>query len=107
MSLYHRLRNVFRPDRMHRDLDRELSFHVAERADELHSAGMSQDDALRTARRQFGNFTAQVENTRDADVSAWLDALARNLRLAVRALRKAPAFSATVVATPGARHRRQ
>lgn len=99
MAWYHRIANVLRPGRIHRELDRELAFHIAERADELQSSGMSEPDARRAARRQFGNYTAQIENTRDADTSAWLDAFARNLRLALRALRKSSAFTATVVAT--------
>ncbi len=99
MSLYRRLRNVIRPARMDRELQRELAFHIAERAEELQTAGMPESDAWRAARRQFGNYTAQVESTREIDTSAWLETLARNLRHAARALRKAPAFSATVIAT--------
>ena len=99
MAWYHRIANVLRPGRMQRELDRELAFHIAERAEELQAAGMSEADAWRTARRQFGNYTAQVESTRDMDTNAWFDACARNLRHAVRALRKAPAFTATVVVT--------
>jgi len=99
MSWYRRLSNVLRPGRMQRDLERELRFHIAERAEELQAGGMSESEAWNCARRQFGNYTAQVENTRDQDTSAWLDAFARNLRLAVRALRRAPAFTAAVVAT--------
>ncbi len=99
MAWYHRISNVLRPGRMQRELDRELAFHIAERSEELQSAGMNEHDARRAARRSFGNFTAQIENTRDVDTSAWFDAFARNLRHAVRALRKAPGFTATVVAT--------
>ncbi|HEY1493547.1 MAG TPA: ABC transporter permease [Candidatus Solibacter sp.] len=99
MSWYHRLNNVLRPGRIQRDLERELSFHIAERAAELQTGGMSESEAWNCARRQFGNYTAQVENTRDQDTSAWFDAFARNLRLAVRALRRAPGFTAAVVAT--------
>jgi putative ABC transport system permease protein len=99
MAWHHRFANVLRPGRVQRELDRELAFHIAERADELQSGGMSEDAARRAAHRQFGNYMAQIENTRDADTSAWFDAFARNLRHAVRALRKAPAFTATVVAT--------
>jgi predicted permease len=99
MAWYHRFWNVLRPARMQKDLDRELSFHVAERAEELEAAGLSQAEAWRSARRSFGNYTAQVENTRDMDTSAWVDSLARNLRQALRALRKSPAFAVTVILT--------
>src|SRR5215468_8548569 len=94
-----RLRNVVRPGCMDRDLERELRFHVTERIEELRDAGMSAEDALRLARRQFGNYTAQVERTRDMDIAEGLDAALRNVRLSLRALAKSPAFSATVVLT--------
>jgi len=99
MAWYQRFWNVLRPARMEKDLERELSFHVAERAEELEAAGMSKAEAWRSARRSFGNYTAQVESTRDIDTSAWADSLTRNLRQAVRALRKSPAFAATVILT--------
>ena len=94
-----RLRNVVRPARMDGELERELRFHVAERIDELQESGMSADAAARLARQQFGNYTTQRERTRDMDISDGLDALLRNVRLALRGLAKSPAFSATVVLT--------
>src|SRR5712692_2774786 len=99
MSWHRRLWSVFRPDRTQRDLERELSFHVAERAEELQAGGMSQRDALRHAQLQFGNYTAQVERTRDMDVNDSLESILRNIRQALRALRRAPAFTVTVIAT--------
>jgi len=84
---------------MQSDLQRELSFHVAERAEELQDGGMSEEEAVRTARQQFGNYTAQVERTRDMDIYGWLESFVRNLRHAARGLGKTPAFTATVVLT--------
>ena len=94
-----RLGNVIRPARMDRDLERELRFHVAERIDELQESGMSEDAAARLAQQQFGNYTTQMERTRDMNISDGLDALLRHARLAVRGLAKSPAFSTTVVLT--------
>jgi predicted permease len=94
-----RLRNALRPGRLDRDLDRELRFHVTERMEELRESGMSAAQAERLARRQFGNYTTQVERTRDMDISESLDAMLRNLRLAARGLAKSPGFAATVVLT--------
>src|SRR5437763_17041603 len=42
-----RLRDVIRPGRMDRDLERELRFHVNERIDELQDAGMNAETAAR------------------------------------------------------------
>jgi putative ABC transport system permease protein len=94
-----RLRNAIRPGRLERELERELRFHVAERIDELRDAGMSPEAAAHMARQQFGNYTAQVERTRDMDIAEGLDATLRNVRLSLRALAKSPAFSITVVLT--------
>ncbi|HWC98929.1 MAG TPA: ABC transporter permease [Candidatus Sulfopaludibacter sp.] len=99
MAWLARIRNVLRSGRLESDIDRELHFHVDERADELQAGGMSRPDALRTARLQFGNHTSQVERTRDMDIHTGLEALARNLRLALRSLAKTPAFTATVIVT--------
>jgi predicted permease len=88
-----------RPGRVRRDLERELAFHVTERAEELRESGMSEADAVRAARLQFGNFTTQVERTRDMDIHDWLESTVRNLKYAVRGLAKTPAFTATVVLT--------
>lgn len=97
MAWRHRLWNAFRPGRIERDIDRELSFHIAERVDALRAEGVRDDEAIRHARRQFGNPIVQRERTRDVDVAAWMDALLRHIRLAVRGLIRTPGFSATVV----------
>ena len=99
MTWMRRLWNAVRPGSVERDIDRELAFHVAERADELRAEGVSADEAIRHARRQLGNFVVQRERAREVNVSAWLDALLRNLRLAVRTLIRSPAFSVSVIVT--------
>ena len=99
MSWLRRLSNALRPGRIEREIDREMSFHLAERVDELRAGGLSEEQARRRARVQFGNSALQAERTRDADVAAWLDAVGRNLRHSVRALARTPGFSATVILT--------
>src|SRR5580704_5820724 len=99
MAWYRQFWNLIRPGSLQRDLQKELAFHVAERAEELQQSGMSEAEAERAAHRQFGNLTLQVERTRDMDIPEYLEATLRNFRLAVRGLAKAPAFSATVILT--------
>ncbi|SPE43197.1 conserved membrane hypothetical protein [Candidatus Sulfopaludibacter sp. SbA3] len=99
MAWFGRLCNVLRPTRLQTDLERELRFHVTERADDLAAEGMSEEEARRAARLQFGNYTSQVERTRDMDINGWLEAMARNFRLALRGLGKTPAFTLTVIVT--------
>jgi putative ABC transport system permease protein len=94
-----RLLNAIWPGRLDRDLERELRFHVNERMEELRDAGMDTEDAARLAGAQFGNYTAQVERTRDMDIAQGLDAALRNVRQSLRSLAKSPAFSITVMLT--------
>ncbi len=88
-----------RRDRLANELDREFAFHVAERVDDLRATGMSEREALETARRQFGNLTLQKERSRDMHVSGWLEATLRNVRLGLRSLRRTPALTAAVILT--------
>jgi putative ABC transport system permease protein len=99
MSLLQRFLNLARSGQLRRDIDREVSFHIQERAEELVAQGMPQGEALAIARRQFGNRTYQGERMRDADIVTWLDSLAGDLRYALRALRRSPVFATVAVAS--------
>jgi putative ABC transport system permease protein len=99
MSWFRRLANVFRGARVRRDIERELSFHLSERTDQLRAEGANAAEAGRQARRRLGNLTAQVERTRDADVSVRVDALFRNMRYGIRSLLRTPGFALTIVLT--------
>lgn len=57
MAWYDRLLAPFRPDPLQAEIEREISFHLAERTDDLVAEGMSRGEALREARRRFGNQT--------------------------------------------------
>lgn len=96
---YRRIRNVLRPDPLQRDLQRELAFHLAEKADDLRDSGLDADEAAHAARRRFGNLTTHLERTRDMDINAGLESLVRHLKYACRALAKTPAFTVTVILT--------
>ena len=99
MSWLRRLLNTFHPSKVQREIERELAFHLAERADQLRSEGMSDAEARRRARLQFGNPVVQAERTREVNISRWADALLRNVRYAGRTVVRKPGFAATVVVT--------
>ena len=80
MSWLGRLFNTLRPGQHQREIEREIAFHVEERAAQLQREGLSADAARRAARQQFGNVLVQAERTRDVDTTLWLDALVRNVR---------------------------
>jgi len=101
MGWYRRFVNVLRPNRVSADIQRELEFHMAERADDLVAAGMNEVDARREARRRFGNPGVQKERTRDADLLTWLESIAADVRYALRALRASPGFALVAVLSLG------
>jgi putative ABC transport system permease protein len=94
-----RLSNLLRPRRIEDDIRRELAFHLAERADQLRSEGLSDEDARRRARVQFGNVSVLAERTRDMDGAPAVEAWLRDVRYAVRSLRRTPGFSLAVLLT--------
>jgi putative ABC transport system permease protein len=99
MSWLTRLRNVFRSDKVSNEIDREMTFHLAERTDDLVASGMSRAAARREARRRFGNYTLQKEDTRERNLLVWLDTLGRDVRYGLRVLRRNPTFAVVALLT--------
>jgi predicted permease len=97
MAWYHRISALFRRERLTGDIDRELSFHMDERVDELTASGMDIAEARRMARRQFGNPVVQRERTLDVDLAVCLESLAKDVRHALRSMRLNKAFTTTAV----------
>src|SRR4051794_27147331 len=92
-----RLTSLARANRLDRDLDDELLFHIEARTRDNIARGMAADDARKAALRLFGNQTLMAERMRDADVNRWIDAGLRNLRYAARTLLRNPGFTTVVV----------
>jgi putative ABC transport system permease protein len=83
---------MVRPGQSARELDDELSFHIAERIDELIASGVSETEAKRTAMRQFGSYHSRREQTWDVDTLVWLEWFWKDLCLALRNFRRKPFF---------------
>ena len=101
MAWHHRILNIFRSNRISRDIDREVEFHISEKVDELVAGGISVAEARLAARRQFGNPTSRREETRGMDIAEWVQSVAGDARYAVRSLLNAPVFAVVTIASLG------
>ncbi len=79
------------------DLREELRLHVELERERLRDTGVPDDEAARAAQRRLGNATLIRERTRDVWGWRWLDDLGRDVRHALRGLRRNAGFTATVV----------
>ena len=79
------------------DLQEELRLHVELERERLLDAGVSDEEADRTARRVLGNRPLIRERTRDVWGWRWLDDLGRDVRHALRGLRRNAGFTVTVI----------
>ncbi len=99
MAVMRRIANLFRRSRVDREIDAELQSHIGLRIDDNLARGMSSADARRDALLRFGNPAATKERVTAADATLSLDGLARDIRYAVRQLRRSPGFALTAIVT--------
>jgi predicted permease len=92
-------RNLVHRSRVNRDLDEEVrtAFDLLE--DEKRRAGMDPTAARRAAMIQLGRIDAVKEQTRDVKAGAVIDTWFRDVRYAVRLLRRSPVFAVFAIAS--------
>jgi predicted permease len=86
-----------RRSRFERELEEEMQFHIESRVEELEREGLSRDEALWKARREFGSSLRARETSRSAWQFRWFEDLGGDLRYAARAFRRNPAFALTAI----------
>jgi predicted permease len=84
---------LFTGRQLDRDLNEEVAHHIQLRAEALERAGASRDAAIRTARMEFNGITQLREAHRAERGVPWLEVIIRDLRLAVRTLRRDAGFT--------------
>src|SRR5579863_3295996 len=89
MSLWSRIANVFRGDRLSREIDEELQSHIREAIER------GRDPA--DARKAFGSPLRQLDESHDIRVVAWLDSLRADAIFGWRQLKKNKVTSAAAI----------
>ncbi len=89
---------LWRRGELEQDLSRELQFHIAERIRSLQDSGLSEAEARRQVRQEFGGIEQVKEECRDARGTLWIENLYRDIRFALRSLSRTPGFSFLAIA---------
>jgi predicted permease len=101
MRWFDRLRLRFRSllwrERVERELDQELSFHIDELTRQQIERGVPAGEARAAALRQFGGVAQLQEACRDQRRMRWIEDSVHDLRYAIRLFAKSPGFTAVAL----------
>jgi putative ABC transport system permease protein len=81
------------------ELDDELRFHLERQTDKYVTSGMSQAEAVRRARLEFGGLDQVKNECREARGVSFIESLVQDLQYSARTLLHSPAFTACAVLT--------
>jgi len=92
-----RFNNLTDRSSFERDLDDEMKFHLEMEAAQHVERGMSPGEARALAEREFGRIDRFKDEVRDVRGVTWMDDAVRDVRFALRSLRRSPAFTLVAV----------
>jgi putative ABC transport system permease protein len=98
-DLLFRLRSLMRRSAAENELDDELRFHLERQTDKYVKSGMSEAEALRRARLEFGRLDQVKDECREARGVSLVETLVQDLHYSARTLLHSPVFTACAVLT--------
>jgi predicted permease len=90
---------MFRRRRSAEDFAKEIQSHLELEADELESEGLSEEEARRRARVEFGNAQTAQERFHLRGRIVWFDNLRHDMKFAIRQLIRNPGFASVAIVT--------
>jgi predicted permease len=83
--------------RMEKELDAELRFHFETQVEDKIQAGLTEAEARRATRLEFGGLEQIKQDCRESRGTLWLVSIVQDLRFGVRILAKSAGFSVTAI----------
>src|ERR1700683_685238 len=93
------LKSIAKGQRLESEMEAEVRFHLESYAADLVGQGLSQPEAMRRARIEFGGIESHKDGMRASVGVRWWGELGSDMRHGLRLLRKNPGFAAVAILT--------